>query len=236
MPRSRELPPPPADPPTSPPANVADEELVTIAGLDGEPSLEGRLRAPTGATRVVVLCHPHPLYGGTMHSAVIVAIAKVLAERSGSSVASVRFNYRGVGASEGRYGEAEGEIRDVRAVLKYVKERLPDARVTVCGYSFGTGVGLRAASEAGSVERVALIAPAVRIFTTMRADAAKFTGQLAIFVGDNDEFCDVSEATVLAGELNAPLQVFAQADHYFLRSRRVLAEAVIPFVAPEALS
>ena len=112
MPTRRELPPPPANPEQSPPATVTGEELVTVPGLSGGPALEARVRAPAGAKRAVVLCHPHPLYGGTMHSAVVLAIAKVLAEKGGSKVAHVRFNYRGVGASEGRYGE--GPRRDRR--------------------------------------------------------------------------------------------------------------------------
>jgi alpha/beta superfamily hydrolase len=234
MPRTRDLPPPPANPERSPPATVAGEELVTVPGLEGEPSLEARIRAPAGATRAVVLCHPHPLYGGTMHSAVVLSIAKVLAESGGEKVAHARFNYRGVGASEGRYGEGIGEIKDARAVIRALRERAPDAKLTVCGYSFGTFVGLRAAVIEGDVERVALIAPAVRIFHFVKDDGASFQGRLAIFVGDDDEFCDVAEAEELARDLGARLTVFPGADHYFLKSRRKLAEAVVPVVAPEA--
>jgi alpha/beta superfamily hydrolase len=234
MPRVRELPPPPENPERSPPANVAGEELVTIPGLTGEPSLEARVRAPAGAKRAVVLCHPHPLYGGTMHSAVVLAIAKLLAERGGEEVAHLRFNYRGVGTSEGRYGEGLGEIEDARAAIRALRERAPRAKVTVCGYSFGTFVGLRAAVKDGAVERVTLVAPAVRIFHFVKEDGAAFQGRLSIFVGDDDEFCDVAEAEELATDLGAKLTVFPGADHYFLKSRRKLAEAVVPVAAPEA--
>ena len=130
MPRVRELPPPPANPEQSPPATVQGEELLTVPGLelDGErgPSLEARMRAPANATRAVVLCHPHPLYGGTMHSAVPLAIAKVLAERGGDRVAHLRFNYRGVGASEGTYAEGRGEIDDARAALRTLRAAAPE--------------------------------------------------------------------------------------------------------------
>ncbi len=234
MPRVRELPPPPEHPVQSPPASVEGEELVTIPGIDGGPSLEARMRVPAAAERAVVLCHPHPLYGGTMHSAVVLAIAKVLAERGGSRVAHLRFNYRGVGASEGRYAEGLGEIDDARAALQVLRAQVPRAKVTVCGYSFGTFVGLRAAVIDGGVERVALVAPAVRVFHFVKEDGAAFQGRLAIFVGDDDEFCDVSEAEELATALGARLTVFPGADHYFLNSRRKLAEAVVPVVAPEA--
>ncbi|HEY2517510.1 MAG TPA: alpha/beta hydrolase [Polyangiaceae bacterium] len=234
MPRVRELPPPPANPERSPPATVAGEELITAPGLEGEPSLEARVRAPAGAKRAVVLCHPHPLYGGTMHSAVVLAIAKVLAEKGGDDVAHLRFNYRGVGESEGRYAEGLGEIQDARAAIRALRARAPQAKVSVCGYSFGTFVGLRAAVIEGGIERVTLVAPAVRVFHFVAEDGATFQGRLAIFVGDDDEFCDVAEAEELATSLGARLTVFAGADHYFMKSRRKLAEAVVPVVAPEA--
>jgi alpha/beta superfamily hydrolase len=216
---------------------VQGEEAITIPGLSTSegpgPSLEARMRAPEGATRAVVLCHPHPLYGGTMHSAVVLAIAKVLAEKGGDRVAHVRFNYRGVGDSEGKYAEGRGEIDDARAALRALRARAPGAKLTMCGYSFGTFVGLRAAVTEGNVERVALVAPAVRIFHFVKEDGAAFQGRMSIWVGDDDEFCDVAEAEELARDLGARLTVFPQADHYFMRSRRKLAEMVVPVIAPE---
>ena len=232
MPRIRELPPPPENPVRSPPAKVEGEDLITLEGLAGEPSLEARVRAPEGAERAIVLCHPHPLYGGSMHSAVILAIAKVLAEKGGDKVATLRFNYRGVGESGGSYDEGRGEMRDACAAIAEMKRRYPRAKLSVCGYSFGTWVGLRAAAQSGVVERVALVAPAVRIFRFVREDGTLFQGRLSIFVGDNDDFCDVDEAEALAQDLGATLRVFEGADHYFLKSRRKLAEAVVPLIAP----
>src|SRR3954467_5770733 len=160
MPKIRDLPPPPRVPVVSPPASVDGEELVTLPGLAGEPSLEARVRAPAAATRAVVLCHPHPLYGSTMHSAVVLAIAKVLAEKGQQRVAHLRFNYRGVGTSEGRYGEGKGETEDARAAIRALRARAPNAKPTMCGYSVGTFGGLRAAVIEGGVDRVMLVAPA----------------------------------------------------------------------------
>lgn len=233
MPKTHDLPPPPEHPELSPPVLVTGEELVTIEGFAGEPSLEARLRAPLGATRAVLLCHPHPLYGGTMHSAVPLAITKVLAERGEKTVATLRFNYRGVGASEGSYGDGLGETFDARAALRFLREHAPGAKLSVCGYSFGTWVGLRAAAMERGVERVALVAPAVRIFDFVKEDAASLGGKIAIYVGDADEFCDVDEARALGETIGASVEVFEKSDHYFLRSRRKVAERVVPFVAPE---
>jgi alpha/beta superfamily hydrolase len=227
---SDELPPPPSHPALSPPVRVLGEEDVSVPGLPSEPSLEAHVRGDRAAERAVLLCHPHPLYGGTMHSAVIVALAKVLAEKEETRVAVMRFNYRGVGASEGSYGEGKGETLDTRAALRALRAYAPSAKVAVCGYSFGTWVGLRAAAAEGAVDRVALIAPAVRIFDFLREDAETLGRPIAIYLGDRDQFCDVGEAETLASELGASLQVFPGNDHYFLSSRRKLAEAVVPFL------
>jgi alpha/beta superfamily hydrolase len=231
MARVNDLPPPPAAPVLSPPATVQGEEEVRIPGLDGGPTLEARLRLPAAPTRAVVLCHPHPLYGGSMHSAVILAIARLLREKAEERVATLRFNYRGVGASHGAYGEGRGEVEDARAALRFLREKAPSARVTMCGYSFGTFVGLRAAvieSRPEPVDKVVLVAPAVRVFSFLREDGQDLAGKLFIAVGDNDEFCDVAEAEELTRTLGARLLVIPGADHYFLSSRRKLAEALYP--------
>jgi uncharacterized protein len=228
----KDLPPPPSHPEISPPVAVCGEENATVPGLPEEPSLEAMVRARPDVTRAVLLCHPHPLYGGTMHSAVIVAIARVLAERAEDEVAWLRFNFRGVGASEGSFGEGLGEVLDARAALRELRARAPRAEVAVCGYSFGTWVGLRAAVTEGGVDRVALVAPAVRIFDFVRDDGARLGGHLKVFVGDHDGFCSVDEAKELASSLGASLEVFAGSDHFFLSSRRKLALALMPFLLP----
>jgi alpha/beta superfamily hydrolase len=183
--KTNELPPPPEHPLTSPPVLLTGESQVMIEGLLGEPSVEARVRGSEDATRAVLLCHPHPLYGGTMHSAVVVALGKVLAE-AGEGLATVRFNYRGVGKSGGAYAEGLGETKDARAAL--------------------------------------------RIFQFVREDASTFQGRIAVYLGDQDEFCDVAEAEALAKDLGARLTVFPGNDHYFLAGRRKLAEAVVPFL------
>jgi len=229
--KKRDLPPPPEHPLTSPPVLLPGEETLMIGGLAGEPSIEARVRGSKDATRAVLLCHPHPLYGGTMHSAVVVALGKVLAEK-GETIATLRFNYRGVGKSGGAYGEGVGETKDARAALRVLRARFPKAALSVAGYSFGTWVGLRAAALEKTVERVALVAPAVRIFQFVKEDASAFNGRIAIYVGDQDEFVDVAEAEVLASSMGACLRVFRGNDHYFIKGRRTLAEAVVPFLSP----
>jgi alpha/beta superfamily hydrolase len=238
MGRINALPPPPAVPRRSPPVAVAGEEETRIAGLAGGPSIEARVRVAAGAKRLVVLCHPHPLYGGSMHSPVPLAIAKALPE-CGVPLSWARFNFRGVGTSEGNYDEGRGEVDDACAVIEHMVRLGHGAPVAVCGHSFGSWVGLRAAADARSssrerVDRVLLISPTVRFFAFGGEEVA-FTGKKTIFVGSEDELMDVQEAKTLASRLAADLRVFEGFDHHFLRSRRALAEAAVPAIAPECI-
>ena len=229
--RIHRLPPPPAVPPRSPAVSVAGEEAITIAS---DVAIEARVRAPAGSKRAVVICHPHPLYGGSMHSPVPLAITKTLLELGGDDVATLRFNFRGVGASGGTHDDGRAEIEDARAAIAELRRRAPGAKMTVGGHSFGSWVGLRAAGADGDVERVALVAPSTRFFEFGTDDAVAFAGPIAIVIGDEDEFCDPSEAKALAEKLHARLQILQGFDHHFLKSRRQMAEVVAAFVAPEA--
>jgi alpha/beta superfamily hydrolase len=207
---------------------------MRIVGPAGAPSLEARVHVPPEAGRVVVLCHPHPLYGGSMHSPVPLAIAKRLSELRGR-VAWVRFNFRGVGASEGSFGGGRGEVEDVVAVIEHMQQVSPSTPIAVCGHSFGSWVGLCAAPRITAVDRVLLIAPSTRFFK-FGAVTPSFHGKTTIFVGSEDEYCDLDEARALARELGAELRVFEGFDHHFMKSRRALADAALPVVAPEASS
>jgi alpha/beta superfamily hydrolase len=222
---------------------LAGEEPVSLRTEDGL-TLRALGCFPAEARRAVILCHPHPLYGGTMHNAVVLVVNKYLRETGGDKVATLRFNYRGVDGSEGAYDHAKREALDVRAALFEAARRAPGARLSVMAYSFGTRVALRALAEpigdltgpdaapVPEVERLALVAPAVRIFH-FPEDRGRFAGAIEIFTGDADQFSDVVDVRTLSDRFGAPLHVLSGSDHYFIRFRRKLAELVAPFVAPE---
>ena len=233
MVRVDRLPPPPAAPVRSPAVAIEGETETRIAGLADGPSLEARVRATPQAIRVVVLCHPHPLYGGSMHSPVPLAIARRLSELPDRRVGWARFNFRGVGTSDGSFDDGRGEVADARAVLEHVHAIAPDARIAMCGHSFGSWIALLAAPSIPAVDRVLLIAPSTRFFR-FDARAATFYGKMTIFIGTEDTLGDVHEARALAQELGADCRVFEGYDHHFMKSRRALAEAALPVVAPEA--
>jgi uncharacterized protein len=228
MARIDRLPPPVPDPIRSPAVNVKGETETTIG------TLEARVHVPASPRRAIVICHPHPLYGGSMHSPVPLALAKTLADRASEAVAWARFNFRGVGKSGGSFDDGAGEVHDALAVIAYLRALAPGVPVAACGHSFGSWICMRAASAASAapgVDRVLMIAPSTRFFDFPLTST--FTGPRTIFLGDQDEFCDVSEGRALAERLGATFRVFEGFDHHFTRSRRAVAEAALPVLAPE---
>jgi len=109
-----------------------------IAGPAGR--LEAILEEPEGGQprQAVVLCHPHPLYGGTLHNKVVYRMARGL--RSAAGAAVLRFNFRGVGHSQGEHAHGEGEVDDARAALGWLRERYPGLPYALAGFSFGARV------------------------------------------------------------------------------------------------
>ena len=122
-------------------------ESLSLAGPAG--SLEALLEEPEHQqSRVAaVVCHPHPLYGGTMHNKVVYRIARGL-RRAGCVV--LRFNFRGVGQSAGEHGYMAGEIEDARAALGYLRARYPELPFALAGFSFGSRAIMQLGCELGS--------------------------------------------------------------------------------------
>jgi len=229
MPPSAELPPPPAQPELPPEVRIPGEEEVAFRTEDSV-LLEARGYFPAGATRAIVLCHPHPLYGGTFNNAIVVSVAKRLLERGTTTLAWLRLNFRGVGRSEGRYDAATREVLDVMAAFAEMRRRAPGAKVGVMGYSFGAGVAYGAAARDANVEGICLVAPTKRF---LHEQVGESTGRVQIIAASNDEFASVEETKELGRKLGAPVHVIEGADHFFVRYRREVAGLVLRFLAPE---
>ena len=171
------------------PIGVAGERTIELASADGV-TLDARLATPDGATRAVVIAHPHPLYGGSMEDPVTVALTRVLAERG---AATLRFDFRGVGRSGGRH-HGTLEIDDLLAATQLLAQTtsLP---LAIVGYSFGSWVALQAARRSASIDRIALLAPAL---TILKYDGSpRYERPIAIALGDRDGFSDPTRARVL---------------------------------------
>ena len=135
---------------------------VEITGPAGR--IEGLLQEVEGAEPALaaLVCHPHPLYGGTLHNKVTHRVASTLHARG---AAVLRFNFRGVGKSEGVHDRGRGELHDSLAVLDWLRRRYPGARVWVAGFSFGSWVATRVAAAESAVEQLIMVAPGVHTQT-----------------------------------------------------------------------
>jgi uncharacterized protein len=232
MRRSVDLPPPPQHPELPPETKIPGEKAISFVTDDGV-TIEALARVPEHPERMVILCHPHPLYGGTMHNAIVVVIAKALGERGPDRVGTLRLNYRGVGRSGGTYGGGKAEIDDARAAIREAGRLAKGGAIGMVGYSFGTGVVYRAAIREGGVERVSLVAPNLHVFRPETGEPLHFAGPKQVILGSEDQFCTVAEGDTIAAALSAPLRVVEGADHFFVRFRREVAGLVVPFIAPE---
>ncbi len=192
-----------------------------------------------------VICHPHPLGGGTMHNGVVMAIAHSLASRG---IIALRFNFRGVGASEGTHDHGQGERHDVTGALDWlVGQTTVDARcVSLVGYSFGACVGLanlltdpRIAAFAAVGLPVALCdADLLHSLTGEGWDASQAApGPLAcpkFFVtGERDQIAPPGDLLGLVEHLPAPKQakIVPGADHFWWGSENEVGEQVAEFIA-----
>jgi hypothetical protein len=185
-------------------------ELLSIQGPEG--LIEAVLEAPPGPVRAVaVVCHPHPLHGGTMHNKVVHMLARTFHEQG---VTTLRFNYRGVGQSGGQYDEGRGETEDALAALDFLAARAPEAPLWLAGFSFGGAVAFRASSRR-PVERLVLVAPAVQrvAATGIVMPACPWL----IVQGDQDEVIDPGVVADWVATLpSAPdLVMLAGVGHYF---------------------
>src|ERR1700683_5127890 len=148
-----------------------------------------------------VICHPHPLYGGSMQNKVVYTIARACQERA---MPTLRFNFRGVGASAGSYDEGRGETQDTLAVIAAGRARWPQAALTLAGFSFGAVVSLKAAAAAAP-SRLISVAPAVARFglESMARPACPWL----IVQGDADEVVDAREVQAFAASFSPPPQL-----------------------------
>jgi alpha/beta superfamily hydrolase len=197
------------------------------------PGPEGRLEAtyqealdiPSGGKprAVAAICHPHPVHGGNMHSTVTFRIARGL-QRAG--IACVRFNFRGVGQSEGGHCGEGGEVEDLRTVLNWLHKRFPRAPTWAGGFSFGSRTAFALALEDTTIERLFLIGFPAKVYPLEGVDTLQIP---ALFVsGTEDEFgtlADLREQYPILPE-HFELQEVKGADHFFKPRTRVVEDRV----------
>ena len=195
------------------------EEAVRIPCDDIE--LEGRLSPPRSPALAVVLCHPHPLMGGDMHSPPVAWVRETLASRG---VAVLRFIFRGTGASGGTHGGGVDELRDAEAALSFLAARAPHARLALAGYSFGALVAARvaAAGDRRDLFALGLIAPPCAMAELPALSATSFPGGVVAIAGDRDEFCPTAQLRAWAEPCGVRCEILRGEDHFLGGARESL--------------
>lgn len=135
-------------------------------------------------SKAAIICHPHPLYEGSMHNKVVTTCARAY-QRLG--LATVRFNFRGVGQSTGEYGNVAGEIDDCLAIVNWVQHVLPDCRLALAGFSFGSYVAAVAATQTQPSHLLSIAPPVARMaFAKLQAVSCPWL----VIQGEADEVAD----------------------------------------------
>lgn len=159
-----------------------------------------------------LVCHPHPLGGGTMHNKVVFKIAQILQTLG---MPALRFNFRGVGHSTGVYDEGRGEMDDTRYALEFLSRRYPGLPVIIAGFSFGAWVGLRVGASDDRVQAMIGLGVPARMFD---GDYLKDSHKPKLIIqGTNDELAPYDLAAKWFEQVSAPKSLVAVegADHFF---------------------
>ena len=193
---------------------------VDLYGPSGR--LEAIYRELQDPAGIAVVCHPHPLGGGTLHNKVVFRAARGL---ESANVATLRFNFRGVGASGGKHDEGAGELDDVNAAIEWAKRKHPGKKLIVGGFSFGGWVATRAACELSEVDAVFLIGTPVNKY-----DFGYLRGcdkPMLFLHGTQDEHGDYQKVENLVQTVrNAESVIVTGADHFFTKQIEAVEETM----------
>lgn len=203
---------------------MINERSVAVSAVAGV-ELDARLALPSGAVGGVALCHPHPLYGGDMDNPVVVRAAEVCRE---TGLATIRFNFRGVGASTGVHDEGRGEQDDLAAALDHLTGVLPPgATLAALGYSFGATIVGRLALRR-PLAGVALIAPPLAMPALADLDGlSSVAGRILLVAGTADTYCPRDALERLGHAVpRATVRTVDGADHFFFGKLFPLGEIV----------
>ena len=177
------------------------------------------LQDPAG---VAVVCHPHPLGGGTLHNKVVFRAARGL---ENANVATLRFNFRGAGASAGTHDEGEGEQQDVQAAIDWIVRQHPGKKLFVGGFSFGAWVASRVACEVPDVAAMFLIGTPVNKYDFGHLRSCE--KPILFLHGTQDEYGDVAKLEKLIPQIrNAESVVVTGADHFFTKQLEAVEETL----------
>ncbi len=201
--------------------------IVSLMIPAGSIQLEANLREPKDSLRGgVVVCHPHPVYGGTMDNRIVYRTAKSAAA---AGFAALRFNFRGVGQSTGGFDHGLGEKDDVAAAVRWMDDKYPNLPLALAGYSFGAWVGLQVGCREPRIMALAGLGLPLDLYNM--DFLAEISKPSLYIVGTEDEFCSRESLTRLGSRLPAAssLQLIEGADHFFSEQTEIVEKLVFEF-------
>lgn len=209
---------------------MASEQVLHVNIPTPSGHLEGILK-PGGegaqAIYVGLVCHPHPLYGGTMHNKVVFKTAQTLQTLG---IPALRFNFRGVGHSTGTYDEGRGEMDDVRYALEFLSRRYPGVPALIAGFSFGSWVGLRVAATDDRVQVMIGLGVPAHMFN---GNTLQNCHKPKLFIhGSEDDTALYAQAKEWFEQVPAPKSMIQiqGADHFFQNHLEELQRIIVDFV------
>jgi uncharacterized protein len=205
-----------------------------IAGDAGAIEVASHVRADGNSVAVAVVAHPHPLFGGTMDNKVVTTLARTLFD---AGAAVYRFNFRGVGASEGVHDEARGECDDMLRVIAHAFTKQPGVPLWLAGFSFGGAVTLAASTRLAEVSsdlklsEMVLVAPSLTRLHDQSILAVAPPESTLIVHGELDETVPLGESFEWARKHNLPVTVLPGAEHFFHQRLHILKRIVSRHIA-----
>lgn len=197
---------------------IKEEKIIFPSG---PLQLEGRYARAAEPGRGVVVTHPHPLMGGSLENNVVETLVETFFHQG---YATLRFNFRGVGRSGGRYDEGVGEQDDLLAAADVLRQK--GVRETLlAGYSFGAWVNVQVLRRLSSLSGGVLVSPPIDL---MDFDFSGLEGKIRlILAGDRDPYCNVPRLLEIARRIQAPVKLLPGADHFYSGRERELSAALV---------
>jgi alpha/beta superfamily hydrolase len=206
---------------------------MLLVGAAGKIEVAGAV--PEAPRAIAVIAHPHPLFGGTMDNKVITTLARTYTD---AGMAAFRFNFRGVGATEGTHDEGRGETEDMLAVIEYARRTIGELPLHLAGFSFGGAIALRSSSRVDFAQLI-LVAPGFRRILAHGMDVAPdpadpnlgapdrhTTTNTLVVHGDLDDTAPLADSLAWATAREVPVAIVPGGEHFFHRKLHVLREIV----------
>lgn len=203
--------------PTSHPSDIT----ILLPGPAGE--LETLITPKTTTNQIAIICHPHPLFSGTMHNKVVTTLSKTFQHLN---MQTIRFNFRGVGKSTGSYADGVGEQQDLAFIIEWARQSSPQAEIWLAGFSFGAYISISVAAKNNYAGLVS-IAPPVNHFAFDELPVITYPWIIA--QGDQDDVVPAVEVYAWIDKLEPQPKVlrFPEAGHFFHGGLTLLKEKLI---------